>query len=103
VIRYAARFGGAVPAFQNEEVDMADPIKCYKLTEDDVKQQSRLAWRIPTKWLLSQAVNCYMEDVTEIVFAVIDDRLFMKGIRQTSEDNLVLPAESWFEEFPPWP
>lgn len=82
---------------------MADPIKCYKLDDADVEKQKQLAWRIPTKWLLSQMVNCYLEDVKEIVFAVIDDRLFMKGIRQTNEDNLVLPAEGWFEEFPPWP
>lgn len=82
---------------------MADPIKCYKLTEDDVKQQMRLAWRMPTKWLLSQMVNCYTEDMKEIVFVVIDDRLYMKGIRQTNEENLVMPAEAWFEDFPPWP
>lgn len=82
---------------------MADPIRCYKMTVEDVKQKKQLAWRMPAKWLLSQAVNCYMEGVDEIVFAVIEDRLYMKGIRQTNEENLVIPAEVWFEEFPPWP
>ena len=82
---------------------MADPIKCYKFTDEDVIKQKQMAWAIPTKWLLSQMVNCYMEEKKEIVFAVIDGRLFMKGIRQTTGDDLVMPAESWFEEFPPWP
>ncbi len=82
---------------------MADPIKCYKFTDTDVEKQKQMAWQIPTKWLLSQVVNCYMEGKEEIVFAVIENRLYMKGIRQTNEENLVLPAEVWFEEFPPWP
>jgi hypothetical protein len=82
---------------------MADPIKCYTYTDEEVMKQNQMAWAIPTKWLLSQMVSCYLEGKTDIVFAVMDGHLFMRGIRQTSKDDLVMPAESWFEEFPPWP
>lgn len=82
---------------------MADPIQAHKLSDTEVEKQKQFAWRIPTKWLLSQAVNCYMEDMKEIIFAEIEGRLYLKGIRQTNEDGQVLPTETWFEEFPPWP
>ncbi|HUV37746.1 MAG TPA: hypothetical protein VMX58_12480 [Patescibacteria group bacterium] len=82
---------------------MPEPIKAYKLSDTEVEKQMQFAWRIPTTWLLSQIVNCYMEEKKEIIFAEIEGKLFMKGIRQTNEEGQVLPAETWFEEFPPWP
>lgn len=80
------------------------PYKCYEeFTDDYVKDSSELSWRIDTKWLLSQALNCHLYGHDEIVFSVIKGKLYMRGIRMADKEGIFLPQNTWIEEFPPWP
>lgn len=70
-------------------------------------------WSVPAKWLLSQVSLCLSEGGDEILIAVKDGNLYIKGTPPIDEEmaniqklirgDTAEPGKSWAEEFPPWP
>ncbi len=79
------------------------PITVQKISKTDLQRLGKYGVSIPTKWLLSQALSCYLNDVENMVFAVVDNKIHLVGIRDVSQEGVFKPAEVIIEEFPPWP
>jgi hypothetical protein len=79
------------------------PVTIQKMSKTDLEKTGKCGCSIPTKWLLSQAMSCYINGIEEMVFAVVEDKIHMIGIRDVNDEGVFKPAEVIIEEFPPWP
>jgi hypothetical protein len=83
------------------EVIMEKEVSMLSVWHDDFQPDKEAIWKVPAKWLLSQASQCSLNGEEYMAIAIKDKKLYIHGYRPAG--NAIKLIESWAEEFDPWP